>query len=234
MADSKLSQLTALAGTALAAGDLFYVDDVSAGTAGSKSIRADLLLDGIMRVSSGPMIYDGSGNTALFGSLNATANLSVGAGADVRAGEYAAFTVTNPTIRWPNTSPDAQVDRGAAKVVRISDGASGGAALSSPALTPAQITSNQNNYSPGAALFTRLSSDASRDVTGLVAGVDGETRFLWNVGSADVVLKNQSGSSTGVNRFLTSTGADLTLAVNKCAIAQYDGTNQRWRTTLLP
>ncbi len=38
MADTKVSALTALTGSNLANGDLFYVVDVSAGTAGSKSI----------------------------------------------------------------------------------------------------------------------------------------------------------------------------------------------------
>jgi hypothetical protein len=38
MADSKLSSLTAITGANLASGDLFYVADVSAGTAGSKSL----------------------------------------------------------------------------------------------------------------------------------------------------------------------------------------------------
>lgn len=43
MADSKLSALAALPGLGLALGDKFYVDDVSAGTSGSKSIRKDEL-----------------------------------------------------------------------------------------------------------------------------------------------------------------------------------------------
>lgn len=38
MADTKLSLLAALLGSELASGDKFYVDDVSAGTSGSKSI----------------------------------------------------------------------------------------------------------------------------------------------------------------------------------------------------
>lgn len=45
MADAKLSALSALAGSGVAAGDLLYIDDVSAGASGSKSIvMSDVLL----------------------------------------------------------------------------------------------------------------------------------------------------------------------------------------------
>lgn len=49
MADTKLSGLTALAGSGLASGDLWYLDDVSVPQ--SKSIRSDLALDGLLRVA---------------------------------------------------------------------------------------------------------------------------------------------------------------------------------------
>lgn len=102
--------------------------------------------------------------------------------------------------------------------------------------SPSQITGDQNNYSPGAALFQRWSSDASRNITGMTAGNDGDTRFIWNVGSQNIVLVNESASSTAANRWTTATGADLTLAANKCALAQYDANagTLRWRVTLLP
>jgi len=50
VADSKLSALTALAGSAVAAGDLLLVSDVSASA--SKSIRSDECLDGLLRVAA--------------------------------------------------------------------------------------------------------------------------------------------------------------------------------------
>lgn len=101
--------------------------------------------------------------------------------------------------------------------------------------TPAQITADQNNYSPGSGVHQRWSSDASRSVTGMVPpDGNGEGREIWNVGAQDIVLVNESASSTAANRWHTATGADLTLAANKCALARYDGTSQRWRVTLLP
>lgn len=58
MADAKLSELTAITGAALANTDLIYVDDVSAGTAGSKSITAAELLTGLGLI--GPFVVQGS------------------------------------------------------------------------------------------------------------------------------------------------------------------------------
>ena len=100
------------------------------------------------------------------------------------------------------------------------------------AKTPAQITSNQNNYNPGGkSYFQRWSTDASRDITGLTftaAQVDGQVHVIINVGSTDIVLKNESASSTAANRFKNSTGADITLTANQSADLIYDGTASRW------
>jgi hypothetical protein len=104
--------------------------------------------------------------------------------------------------------------------------------LSNAATSPAQITANQNNYNPGTGWFQRWSSDASRNITGLVAGVDGQMVEIWNIGAQNIVLQNENASSTAANRFTTSTGADLTLAASKCAKARYDATSARWRAYL--
>lgn len=100
-------------------------------------------------------------------------------------------------------------------------------------VTPAQITANQNNYDPGtAAENIRLATDASRNLTGLTCSQAGGTRrVIHNVGSFNIVLVNQSGSSTDVNRFLNVTGADITLAPNDKAYLEYDGTTLRWRVS---
>jgi hypothetical protein len=114
----------------------------------------------------------------------------------------------------------------------------GGSTVSAIPTSPAQITADQNNYNPGASsLNLRLSSDASRTLTGLTftnAKQDGQIHYIWNVGSQNIVLANESASSTAANRFTTTTGADLTLGANKCAFAFYDATSARWRVTLLP
>src|SRR5690606_22105096 len=60
-------------------------------------------------------------------------------------------------------------------------------------LSPSQITSNQDDYSPtglNKATILRLSSDASRDITGLAGGASGITFLVFNVGSNNIVLKD--------------------------------------------
>lgn len=163
-----------------------------------------------------------------FGALNAA---SVGAfGAYVSAPQFiAAGSYLGNSGTWPGQF-----------LVYHGGDTSKGATLAFPPRTPAQITSNQNNYNPLAAAsetspkYVRLSTDASRDITGLVFTVAtqaGQEHVLVNVGSFDVVLKHEDTNSTTTNRFLTSTGADITLTPNQQADCWYDNTTARWRLT---
>lgn len=103
--------------------------------------------------------------------------------------------------------------------------------------TASQITADQNNYSSGGiSKYQRWSSDASRNVTGFVtspAQVTGQEHVITNVGSNNIVLVNESGSSTAGNRFTTNTGTDITLGANEMALIWYDGTTSRWRASKL-
>lgn len=106
-------------------------------------------------------------------------------------------------------------------------------AYASPCRTPSQLTANVNNYDPasGAGHYRtyRLSSNASRTITGMVSAPDGtEVRFI-NVGTNNIVLAHQSASSTAANRFLNAGAVDITLAADEAAGAVYDATTQRWR-----
>lgn len=98
-------------------------------------------------------------------------------------------------------------------------------------LSPSQITSDQNNYSPtnwsDAGLVLRLSTDASRDITGLASGREGRTALLVNVGSFDIVLKDENAGSTSVYRFALD--GDITLAPDTGAVLWYDTITERWR-----
>ena len=85
-------------------------------------------------------------------------------------------------------------------------------------LTPTQISADQNNYNPAglaAASVLRLSSDATRNITGLSGGTDGRLIIIENVGANAIVLKDASASSGAANRFLF--GADLLLGANQSA-----------------
>jgi hypothetical protein len=121
--------------------------------------------------------------------------------------------------------------------MKLGGPSSGGATISSVATSPSQITGNQNDYNPGAkSLFQRWATDATRSVTGLTfsaAQVDGQVHLITNPGSSDVVIANQSASSTAANRWLTDTGSDITLSPNQMALAIYDDTTDRWRVAKL-
>jgi hypothetical protein len=103
-------------------------------------------------------------------------------------------------------------------------------------LSPAQITADQNNYEPaniGTNTIIRLSSDASRNVTGMGGGSSGEVKILVNVGSFDIVLTNEDASSTAANRFSWPQGGSYTLTPGGSVTVAYDNTSSRWRPVSL-
>jgi hypothetical protein len=95
--------------------------------------------------------------------------------------------------------------------------------------TPAQITSNQNNYALATAEIVRLSTDAARDMTGIVAASDGTQRLLVNVGANDLTLKHQNAGSSAANRFFCQGAADIILNASLAADIFYDATSAFWR-----
>jgi hypothetical protein len=97
-------------------------------------------------------------------------------------------------------------------------------------VTPATITSNQNNYNPtgwSTASVLRLSSDATRNITGLAGGADGRFAFIHNVGSFQIVLKDDDAASTATNRFALP--RETAVAPDQCVFLQYDSTASRWK-----
>lgn len=102
-------------------------------------------------------------------------------------------------------------------------------------ISPSQITGDQNNYNPtglSSASTLRLSTDASRNITGLAGGAIGRIILIHNVGSFPLVLKDESGSSTAANRFALS--GDATLFADQSIALQYDSTTSRWRMVGVP
>lgn len=99
-------------------------------------------------------------------------------------------------------------------------------------LVPAQITADTHNYAPYNHATTdtfRLTTDASRTLTGLAGGVDGRRVLLVNGGSFTLTLAHQSTSSAAANRFACPGSATLTLGAGDAALLSYDGTASRWR-----
>lgn len=100
--------------------------------------------------------------------------------------------------------------------------------------TPSQITSDQNNFSTvdtdsKNVSVLRLSSDASRTITGLSGGETNRFLYLLNVDANDIILANQSASSSAANRIITGTGANLTMEADDISFLYYDSTTTRWR-----
>ena len=109
-------------------------------------------------------------------------------------------------------------------------------ALAQAATVKAQITSNQNDYDIGAktgASFA-ISSDAARDITGILATsvADGTLLFVQNVGSFAITLKAESASSSAANRFALT--GDISLSPDSGVILQYNATSSRWRALAVP
>lgn len=98
--------------------------------------------------------------------------------------------------------------------------------------TPSQITANQNNYQPSKSTLLRLSTDASRNITGLKGGVRGRVLIIINVGSNNLVLQDENASSDAGNRIATHSGGDITLGAEDGALLWYDVTSLRWRLIL--
>ena len=100
------------------------------------------------------------------------------------------------------------------------------------ALTPAQITADQNNYNPASWLtadIVRLSSDAARNVTGANAAATQPYKHLINVGAFNITLQHQNAGSLAENRFICFTGADIILQPDDTITVWYDATTARWR-----
>lgn len=97
-------------------------------------------------------------------------------------------------------------------------------------ISPTQLTANTDNWAPtglSAASFIRASSDASRNITGLSPGSSGRFLTIHNIGSFNLVLVDESASSTAANRFALT--GDVTLLPDSVAVLQYDGSSSRWR-----
>ncbi len=102
-------------------------------------------------------------------------------------------------------------------------------------LRPAQITGNQNDYSPGTFGPDRttvyVSTDASRNITGILGtGIaDGVTLQWINNGTQNVVLQHANAGSAAGNQLICPGAADLTLAAAGAVLIVRDGTATRWR-----
>lgn len=98
-------------------------------------------------------------------------------------------------------------------------------------ISPAQITANTDDYNPTGwygATILRVTTDASRNLTSLTGGTNGRIAFIKNVGSFNLVVKNDDGATgTAANRFDIS--PEINLKPKQVGMFIYDGTSSRWR-----
>lgn len=97
-------------------------------------------------------------------------------------------------------------------------------------ISPAQIVADTHDYNPAGlatASVLRLSTDATRQLTGLQGGADGRVMRILNVGSSNLDIITESASSTAANRFALGNNCNLTAGTG--ATFWYDTTSSRWR-----
>jgi hypothetical protein len=99
-------------------------------------------------------------------------------------------------------------------------------------ITPSQITANQDDYNPtglSTASVVRLSSNSSIFINGIVkSGSHNAQLTLINVGSFNIQLPDQAGTSTAAYRFALSSATYLLKPGASCVLL-YDTTASRWR-----
>lgn len=105
---------------------------------------------------------------------------------------------------------------------------------SSPSvISPSQITSDQDDYSPTGwddATTVRLSFDSDINaITSFASATDGEQKTLRNVGSNPGYIPCEHPDGTAANRVACSeTGQDYILQAGGTMVIEYDGTLSRW------
>lgn len=100
-----------------------------------------------------------------------------------------------------------------------------------------QLIANTNDWdlvTDLGGLYTnvRISSNASINVTGIKTNsLDGYHYKFTNVGSFNMVFKNQDAGSLNIHRLINISGGNRTLVPNDSVLYVYDSTTQRWRET---
>lgn len=100
-------------------------------------------------------------------------------------------------------------------------------------ISPAQITSDQNDYNPtglASCSVLRVNDDQNgRKITGIVAPASGgQTILLMNVGSFTISLPQEDTNSSAANRFFGTNGTAPTLTAKRFMLIHYDETLTRW------
>jgi hypothetical protein len=107
-----------------------------------------------------------------------------------------------------------------------------GTQLTTGVINPATLVANTNNWNPTGLSTARLvifGTDASRNITGLVAQSAGRLVTLMNGGAFDAVLKASDANSSAANQFILPGLADVTMTPGSSVTLYYDGNQPLWR-----
>ena len=196
--------------------------DTSTGTIGTITLPGAAVAPGLLKTLQ-LSVFD-------IGLLALTNNITINApgGGTIDGG-------ASIVINWNGGGVALFPDNGLDWYTPTASGVLAGAVVFSGGISPAQLTSQTDNWAPtglSGAERIRFSTDATRLITGLTGGVSGRIIELQNVGSQAAVLMSENTSSTAANRFLMADNAIL--LPNEVIRLTYDGTSSRWRAPVVP
>lgn len=123
--------------------------------------------------------------------------------------------------------------KGYSSVPTVTIGAAPAVLLGANPVTPAALTSNTDDWNPGAGHVVNVSATSAVNLTGVVRGLPGQAIVLYNSGSHNITLVHQSTASSAANRFENWPPQNLVLEPGWSASLLYYPGMARWTTTIL-
>lgn len=235
--------ITAGNGSGVGAGGNIILQPGAQGTSGG---------DGIVQCTKKLQLYTGSSKTDLaFQINNTTTGMWYNSGAnmfvwtinntDTICFRQALIRLSKGGgIYWSNTTNDANTVSDDTGIYSASRGVFAvdasmqsvnpqGGSFAFKSFTTTQAA-NVNNWVMGPSAFQRVNCTTASSITGIApytsgVHVDGRMIRVYNVGTANLTLTHNSGSSASANRMWNSTAADIILATNDYAELMYDSTS---------
>lgn len=191
-----------------------YFNGVHSGNGSAQTNLYGLIAEAYSDDAANPGSPTGSVTNAIAGLFSVGAGgVNVTTGASIKANEPTVFdalqgyganaTLTNKTAVWVNGTAS----------ITVSDVA-----------TSASITNMAVSTS-----FIRMTGSTATSLHGIHADTFAKMLTIYNVSSATVTLKHQSGTEgTAANRIICNTGADVAILAGKTATLHYDTNQSRW------
>lgn len=100
-------------------------------------------------------------------------------------------------------------------------------------ITPTALAANTNDWNPtglATAQVIRMQTDAAlRQLTGIVAGTDGDLLLLLNVNATQATTLVHAATSVAANQFFCPNNVNFTLNARAGVWLWYDGSSAKWR-----